>query len=91
MLLIALGAPFLTIQFTGIDPSRAADATSRRGSSTTRSSTEFPPSETSPVYIAVGDAPEAEVRAYAARLPAPVAPPRISDGPDRPDRARARR
>ena len=42
---------------------------------------EFPPSETSPVYIAVEPgASEAEVRAFAARLPAPVAPPRVSEG-----------
>ena len=41
--------------------------------------TEFPPNETSPVYVAThGTA--AQVRAYAAKLPAPVAPPRIGKG-----------
>jgi putative drug exporter of the RND superfamily len=77
VLLIALGAPFLTIRFTGIDPSvlprhqpaRIVDDAIKH---------EFPPSETSPVYIAL-DAPADQARAYAARLPAPVAPPRIAE------------
>src|SRR5699024_8698180 len=76
VLLIALGAPATTIRFTGIDPSvlpshqpaRIVDDAIK---------TEFPPSETSPVYVAF-DAPAEEVRAYAARLPRPVAPPRVS-------------
>jgi uncharacterized membrane protein YdfJ with MMPL/SSD domain len=36
--------------------------------------TEFPPTETSPVYIAVQSRDRAAVEAYAKRLPAPVAP-----------------
>ncbi len=52
VLLLALGAPLLKIQFTGIDPSvlpshqpaRIVDDAIK---------TEFPPSETSPVYIAI--------------------------------------
>jgi uncharacterized membrane protein YdfJ with MMPL/SSD domain len=74
--LIALGAPFLSIRFTGIDasvlpghqPARIVDDAIKH---------EFPPSETSPVYVAF-DAPADQVRAYAAKLPRPVAPPRIS-------------
>ena len=77
VLLLALGAPFLSIKFTGIDPSvlpshqpaRIVDDAIR---------TEFPPSETSPVYVAF-DAPADQVRAYAAKLPRPVAPPRIGE------------
>jgi RND superfamily putative drug exporter len=40
---------------------------------------EFPPSDSSPVYVAIprGTPPE-QVRAYAARLPHPVAPARVS-------------
>ena len=79
VLLIALGAPFLNIRFTGIDPSvLPSDQPARIVDDAIKA--DFPPSETSPVYIATGDAPQAEVRAYAARLPAPVAPPRISEG-----------
>ena len=56
MLLIALGAPFLNIRFTGIDPSvLPSDQPARIVDDAIK--TEFPPSETSPVYIAVGDAP----------------------------------
>ena len=68
VLLLALGAPFLSIKFTGIDPSvlpshqpaRIVDDAIK---------TEFPPSETSPVYIAF-DAPAepgARLRGAAAR------------------------
>ena len=72
VLLIALGLPFLRIQFTGIDPTvlpRSAD--SRVVEDALRD--DFPPSQTSPIYIAVGPSvPEAELRAYAARLPQPA-------------------
>lgn len=79
VLLIALGAPFLDIRFTGIDPSvLPSDQPARIVDDALK--TEFPPSGTSPVYVATGDAPAAEVRAYAARLPTPVAPPRIGEG-----------
>jgi RND superfamily putative drug exporter len=79
VVLIALGAPFLNIRFTGIDasvlpshqPARIVDDAIKG---------EFPPSETSPVYVATGDTPAAQVRAYAAKLPTPVAPPRVSRG-----------
>jgi uncharacterized membrane protein YdfJ with MMPL/SSD domain len=79
VLLIALGAPFLNIRFTGIDPSvLPSDQPARIVDDAIKA--DFPPSETSPVYIATGDASQAQVRAYAARLPAPVAAPRISEG-----------
>ena len=72
-LLIALGLPFLRIQFTGVDATvLPKDQTARIVDDAVR--TEFPPSETSPIYIAVGRAPAASVRAFAARLPAPVEP-----------------
>jgi uncharacterized membrane protein YdfJ with MMPL/SSD domain len=79
ILLIALGAPFLSIRFTGIDASvLPADQSARVVDDAIKA--EFPPSETSPVYIAFDPGvPEATVRAYAARLPAPVAPPRVGD------------
>ena len=70
VLLIALGAPFLTIRFTGIDPSRAAEPTSPRGSSTTRSR---PSSRRARPRRSTSRStrPRTQVRAYAARLPAP--------------------
>jgi RND superfamily putative drug exporter len=76
VLLIALGLPFLDIRFTGIDPSvLPSDQPARIVDDAIK--TEFPPSETAPVYIATGDAPDDVVRAYAARLPGPA---RISEG-----------
>jgi uncharacterized membrane protein YdfJ with MMPL/SSD domain len=80
VLLIALGVPFTTIQFTGIDASvLPRERSARIVDDAIR--TEFPPSETSPVYIAFDPAAAAgAVRAYAARLPAPIAPPRVTRG-----------
>jgi RND superfamily putative drug exporter len=79
VVLIALGLPFLDIRFTGIDPSvLPSDQPARIVDDAIKE--EFPPSETSPVYVATGDASRDELRAYAARLPAPIAPPRISEG-----------
>jgi RND superfamily putative drug exporter len=77
VVLIALGLPFAGIKFTGIDasvlprdqPARIVDDAIK---------TQFPPSETSPVYIAVPR--DADVRSYVSRLPAPVAPPRVRPG-----------
>ena len=78
VLLLALGAPFLTIRFTGIDPSRAARATSPRGSSTTRSR---PSSRRARPRRSTSRStrPRTQVRAYAAKLPRPVAPPRVGE------------
>jgi RND superfamily putative drug exporter len=79
VLLIALGAPFLSIRFTGIDASvLPKDQSARIVDDAIKA--EFPPSETSPVYIAFDPSvADAAVRAYAARLPAPVAPPRVAE------------
>ncbi|WP_169542201.1 MMPL family transporter [Solirubrobacter soli] len=77
ILLIALGLPFLTIKFTGIDPSvLPSDQPARIVDDAIKK--EFPPSETSPVYIAVPRG--ANLGPYSAALPRPVAPPRIQDG-----------
>ena len=81
VLLIALGLPFLRIEFTGVDATvLPKDQTARIVDDAMRE--EFPPSETSPIYIAVARAAsEADVRAFAARLPAPVEPARgVSPG-----------
>jgi uncharacterized membrane protein YdfJ with MMPL/SSD domain len=77
VLLLALGVPFLSIKFTGIDatvlprgePARIVEDAIRE---------EFPPSETAPVYVAIP--PGVDAREYAARLPAPVAPPVVREG-----------
>src|SRR3954452_21401531 len=76
VLLIALGLPFLRIQFTGVDASVLPKGQSARVVDDALRE-EFPPNESSPVYIATGDAPAAEVRSFAARLPGD---PRISKG-----------
>jgi uncharacterized membrane protein YdfJ with MMPL/SSD domain len=77
VVLLALGVPFTGIRFTGIDASvLPPDKSARVVDDALR--TQFPPSEAAPVYIALGGGTPAQIRAYAARLPAPVAPPRIS-------------
>ncbi len=64
VLLIALGAPFLTIKFTGIDPSvLPSDQPARIVDDAIKH--EFPPSETSPVYIAVARERRPSLRTYA--------------------------
>ncbi|MDA0182626.1 efflux RND transporter permease subunit [Solirubrobacter phytolaccae] len=79
-LLIALGLPFLRIEFTGVDASvLPKDQSARIVDDAIKA--EFPPSETSPVYVAVRPGvSEAELERFAARLPAPVSPPEISAG-----------
>ena len=79
VLLIALGAPFLTIRFTGIDPSvlpsRPAGADRRRRDQ------DRVPAERDVAGLRRGRGRAGgQVRAYAARLPAPVAPPRVGEG-----------
>ena len=77
VLLLALGAPLMKIQFTGIDPS-VLPSTNRRGSSTTRSR---PSSRPARRRRSTSRSPRgADLRVYSARLPAPVAPPRIQAG-----------
>ncbi|RKQ93766.1 RND superfamily putative drug exporter [Solirubrobacter pauli] len=80
VLLIALGLPFLRIEFTGVDASVLPEQQSARVVDDAIKA-EFPPSETSPVYVAVRPGvSEAELRRFAAQLPAPVEPPRVSEG-----------
>lgn len=80
VLLIALGLPFLRIEFTGVDASVLPEQQSARVVDDAIKA-EFPPSETSPVYVAVRPGvSEAELRRFAAQLPAPVEPPRVSAG-----------
>jgi RND superfamily putative drug exporter len=80
VLLIAMGLPFLRIEFTGVDASvLPKDQSARVVDDAIKA--EFPPSETSPVYVAVAPGtPRAELEAFAARLPAPVAPPEVGAG-----------
>ena len=81
-LLIALGLPFLGIQFTGVD----ATVLPREGHSARvvqdALDTEFPPNRTSPVYVAArgGDGDRAAVERYArgsATLPGVVGAPQV--------------
>jgi len=87
ILLIALGLPFLRIEFTGVDASVLPHERSARVVDDALRS-EFPPSESSPVYVSVrGDA---DVRAYAQRLgglPGAATPARVTpfDGGSRID------
>ena len=86
-LLIAVGLPFLRIEFTGVDASvLPSGSTAKLVDSALR--TEFPPGPTSPLHVSV-TAPRsasAAVRAYAGRLERlpgaeAVAPPRLlADG-----------
>ncbi|MGH2933586.1 MAG: MMPL family transporter [Gaiellaceae bacterium] len=67
--MIALGVPFLSIKFTGVNASDLpASASARQVDNALQ--TDFPPNRASPIYLAV-DAPRAagaQVRQYAARL-----------------------
>jgi uncharacterized membrane protein YdfJ with MMPL/SSD domain len=74
--LIVLGLPFLRIEFTGVDASVLPKQQSARVVDDALR-TEFPPNESSPVYIATGSASPAAVGAYADRLPGE---PRVSRG-----------
>jgi RND superfamily putative drug exporter len=70
VLLIALGLPFTGIRFTGVDASvLPKDKSARVVDDALRS--EFPPTETAPVYVAASGT-RAAVEAYAKRLPAPA-------------------
>jgi RND superfamily putative drug exporter len=83
-LLIAMGLPFLRIEFTGVDASVLPQDRSARVVSDALDR-EFPPGRTAPIYVAAetGDAVEAERWAGTLReLPGAdaVAPPRRADG-----------
>ncbi len=69
VLLIALGLPFLRIQFTGIDASVLPKGKSARVVDDALR-TEFPPSAASPVFVSTARrVGRPQVRAFAARLP----------------------
>ena len=68
-LLIAMGIPFLSIKFTGVDPSvLPSDSSGRVVDDALRR--EFPPNRTTPIYVAAraDDGQRAAVNAYAAEL-----------------------
>jgi uncharacterized membrane protein YdfJ with MMPL/SSD domain len=68
-LLIAMGIPFLSIQFTGVDPSvLPSDSSGRVVDDALRR--EFPPNRTTPIYVAAraDEEQRAPVNAYAAEL-----------------------
>ena len=80
-LLIVLGIPFLAVKFTGVDASVLPSDRSARVVDTALT-TEFPPSRTSPIYIAArgGEGDRAEIERYAERLgalPGVVGAPRV--------------
>jgi RND superfamily putative drug exporter len=68
-LLIAVGIPFLGIKFTGVDASVLPKDLSARQVSDALG-TRFPPSRTSPIYLAVSAGPDAaaQVRSFARRV-----------------------
>jgi uncharacterized membrane protein YdfJ with MMPL/SSD domain len=78
VLLLAMGLPFTQIRFTGVDASvLPKDRSARVVDDALRA--EFPPSGSSPVYVAIPrGTPRDQVEAYARRLPHPVAPPRVT-------------
>ncbi len=78
-LLIVLGIPFLAVKFTGVDASVLPSDRSARVVDTALT-TEFPPSRTSPIYIAARGGDRAEIERYAQRLgalPGVVGAPRV--------------
>jgi uncharacterized membrane protein YdfJ with MMPL/SSD domain len=80
-LLIALGVPFLGVKFTGVDASVLPREQSARVVDDALR-TEFPPSRTSPIYVAARGGPgdRAEIERYAQRLgalPGIVVAPRV--------------
>ena len=66
-LLIALGLPFLRIEFTGVDASVLPHERSARVVQDALD-TEFPPGRTSPIYVAARTGDAAAARAYAQEL-----------------------
>jgi uncharacterized membrane protein YdfJ with MMPL/SSD domain len=70
VLLIALGLPFAHIRWTGVDAGVLPRERSARVVDDALRA-DFPPSESTPVYVAVKSRDRAAVQAYARRLPAP--------------------
>jgi uncharacterized membrane protein YdfJ with MMPL/SSD domain len=80
VLLIAMGLPFLRIEFTGVDASVLPTERSARVVQDALD-TEFPPGRTSPIYVAAETDDAAAVRQWAASLPGDsVSPPQQADG-----------
>jgi uncharacterized membrane protein YdfJ with MMPL/SSD domain len=65
--LVALGIPFLTINFTAVDAQVLPEDASARQVDTAVN-TDFPAHRTTTTYLAIVSPPEPEVRAYASRL-----------------------
>jgi uncharacterized membrane protein YdfJ with MMPL/SSD domain len=65
--LVALGIPFLSINFTAVDAQVLPEDASARQVDTAVN-TDFPAYRTTTTYLAIESAPDAEVRAYAGRL-----------------------
>jgi uncharacterized membrane protein YdfJ with MMPL/SSD domain len=83
-LLIAMGLPFLRIEFTGVDASVLPTERSARVVQDALD-TEFPPGRTSPIYVAAETDDAAEVREFAGTLrdlpgAETVSPPQQADG-----------
>jgi uncharacterized membrane protein YdfJ with MMPL/SSD domain len=79
-LLIAMGLPFLRIEFTGVDASVLPTERSARVVQDALD-TEFPPGRTSPIYVAAEGEDAAAVREWAQTLPGDsVSPPQRADG-----------
>ena len=78
-LLIAMGLPFLRIEFTGVDASVLPKDRSARVVQDALD-TEFPPGRTSPIYVAAETDDAAAVREWAETLPGSASPPQQADG-----------
>jgi RND superfamily putative drug exporter len=78
-LLIAMGLPFLRIEFTGVDASVLPTERSARVVQDALD-TEFPPGRTSPIYVAAESDDAAAVREWAQTLPGTVSEPQQADG-----------
>jgi uncharacterized membrane protein YdfJ with MMPL/SSD domain len=78
-LLIAMGLPFLRIDFTGVDASVLPQERSARVVQDALDS-EFPPGRTVPIYVAAQTDDAAAVREWAQTLPGSVSPPQQADG-----------
>jgi uncharacterized membrane protein YdfJ with MMPL/SSD domain len=79
LVLIAMGLPFLRIDFTGVDASVLPTERTARVVQDALD-TEFPPGRTSPIYVAAETDDAAAVREWAQTLPGSVSPPQQADG-----------
>jgi uncharacterized membrane protein YdfJ with MMPL/SSD domain len=79
VVLIAVGLPFLRIEFTGVDASVLPTERSARVVQDALDS-EFPPGRTSPIYVAAQTGDAEAVRQWAQTLPGSVSPPQQADG-----------